>query len=33
MTKKILKIKTNNILPEYKTFYSAGMDIYSSNEE
>ena len=33
MTKKILKIKTNNIVPEYKTFYSAGMDIYSSNEE
>lgn len=33
MTEKILKIKTNNILPEYKTFYSAGMDIYSSNEE
>ena len=33
MTKKILKIKTNNKLPEYKTFYSAGMDIYSSNEE
>ncbi|PMC82585.1 dUTP diphosphatase [Anaerococcus hydrogenalis] len=32
MTKKILKIKTNNNLPEYKTKYSAGMDIYSSNK-
>lgn len=32
MTKKILKIKTNNNSPEYKTKYSAGMDIYSSNK-
>ena len=32
MNKKILKIKTDNILPEYKTRYSAGMDIYSANE-
>ena len=33
MENKILKIKTNNKLPEYKTKYSAGMDIYSSNDE
>ena len=33
MSNKILKIKTDSILPEYKTEHSAGMDIYSSNEE
>lgn len=30
---KTLKIKTDNILPEYKTKESAGLDIYSSNED
>lgn len=30
---KKLNIKTENILPEYKTEYSAGMDIYSFDDE
>lgn len=29
---KILNIKTENVLPEYKTESSAGMDIYSFND-
>lgn len=33
MREKLLKIKTDNKLPEYKTKYSAGMDIYSSNDQ
>lgn len=33
MSNKILKIKTDSILPEYKTEHSAGMDIYSANEK